>query len=419
MEEKKKCISFGKFNKKYCMLISAYILAYFCNAGLLKFLSIYEKKKDDSFIYLELNPVSFAFFFYLCKCLMIIPELILNINSPKNKSNSNFKLPKIITVKSLFNTSNQFTLKDYLYLFCVSILMFISDFSYFLILYLRLDRIPNVMINTIGVYIVEPFFLFLFSKMFSKITYFKHQYYSIAILTIIGLTRFIMRCRFLFVTKLFVSFFLSLTIQVIYSTIDSFILIYIKGLMEIKFFSPFKVSYVFGAINLFFVIIIFICTTFYPCSIDLCQFEYNSKRYFAHIMQLFDFFSLYMFLENIFYSVIKIIIYITIHNFTVCHSFMILIFSEIFNGLLTPLLLYIIIFIIFGLIQIFVVLIFLEIIEINICKISENTKKNIDDRAKLEEYNIFESEKENNSNLIDSDASSLELESNSDNFSLN
>ncbi len=46
-------------------------------------------------------------------------------------------------------------------------------------------------------------------------------------------------------------------------------------------------------------------------------------------------------------------------------------------------------------------------------------KKNIDDRAKLEEYNIFESEKENNSNLIDSDASSLELESNSDNFSLN
>ena len=189
--------------------------------------------------------------------------------------------------------------------------------------------------------------------------------------------------------------------------------------MEIKFFSPFKVSYVFGAINLFFVIIIFICTTFYPCSIDLCQFEYNSKRYFAHIMQLFDFFSLYMFLENIFYSVIKIIIYITIHNFTVCHSFMILIFSEIFNGLLTPLLLYMIIFIIFGLIQIFVVLIFLEIIEINICKISENTKKNIDDRAKLEEYNIFESEKENNSNLIDSDASSLELESNSDNFSLN
>ena len=189
--------------------------------------------------------------------------------------------------------------------------------------------------------------------------------------------------------------------------------------MEIKFFSPFKVSYVFGAINLFFVIIIFICTTFCPCGIDLCQFEYNSKRYFAHIMQLFDFFSLYMLLENIFYSVIKVIIYITIHNFTVCHSFMVLIFSEIFNGLFTPYLLYIIIFIIFGLIQIFVVSIFLEIIEINICKISENTTKNIGNRAKLEEYNIFEEEEKGNSNVIDLDTSSLELESNSDSFSCN
>ncbi len=196
MEEKKKCISCGKFNKKYCMLISSYILVYFFNVGLLRLLSIYEQKNDDSFIYLELNPVSFAFFFYLCKCLMIIPELILKINSHKTKVNSNGKLP-VYTVKYLFKTSNQFTPKDYLYLFCVSVLMFISDFSYFLILYLRLDRIPTVMINTIGVYIVEPFFLFLFSKMFSKKSYYTHQYYSIAILTIIGLTRFIMRCRFL------------------------------------------------------------------------------------------------------------------------------------------------------------------------------------------------------------------------------
>ena len=49
----------------------------------------------------------------------------------------------------------------------------------------------------------------------------------------------------------------------------------------------------------------------------------------------------------------------------------------------------------FSLIEIFFILLFLEIIEINICKISDNTKKNIQEREKedmLALNSIFEKE---------------------------
>ena len=70
-------------------------------------------------------------------------------------------------------------------------------------------------------------------------------------------------------------------------------------------------------------------------------------------------------------------------NYTPCHVFIIFIFGQLanyidFSGLSIA--------IIFGLLFIiFLSLIFDEIIEINICGLSENTKRNISLRAKIEE----------------------------------
>ena len=84
-------------------------------------------------------------------------------------------------------------------------------------------------------------------------------------------------------------------------------------------------------------------------------------------------------------AILLVLNYIIIHDFTVCHSFLFLqlfYFIEIVNLLVKENSLYkSITLLIISFINIFFILLFLEFIEINIFKISYNTKKNIESRA--------------------------------------
>ena len=84
-------------------------------------------------------------------------------------------------------------------------------------------------------------FLFLISKLFYDIEYYKHQYLSIIILTVFELLSFI----FEFSGEGFSHFFLFLHCHIIYSFLKFSITVYIKGLIGYKYISPYKARYFF------------------------------------------------------------------------------------------------------------------------------------------------------------------------------
>ena len=233
-------------------------------------------------------------------------------------------------------------------------------------------------------------FLFLVSKYLFNIHFYRHQYFSIILITLILLANYIFKYYNLEIGKNFSSLFYRL----VYSVFKALFIAYIKGLMEYKYISPYKVCFIFGIFNFIIVTVVYIIISFIPCDAGCCVVEYNEKEYFGNIILIFGLYGLYMFLLLFLKALLTLLSYIIIYEFSVCHSFIILNLSEIREfGLLRKKYEYIA-YIIFRCITIYflvniLILIFLEIIEINICGLSFNTKKNIESRAILDsKYSI-------------------------------
>ena len=226
-----------------------------------------------------------------------------------------------------------------------------------------------------------------------NIKFYKHQYYSIVILVIIELILFV----FDNYEKKVSGFFINLVIHIIYSFLKSLMTVYIKGLMEYKYITPYRACYKFGLINLITVFIVYIIVTFIPCKRDFCVAVYNETSYFGNIILIFTIPGLFLFIFLIFRAIVLILNYITIHYFSVCHCFLLLHsimifdsgpFKKLNSGKFSMKTIFI--SLIFYILGFFFILVFLEIIELNICGLSYNTKKNIEERAMLdiENFNI-------------------------------
>ena len=100
--------------------------------------------------------------------------------------------------------------------------------------------------------------------------------------------------------------------------------------MEHKFFSPYKACYIFGMLNLVVVTIIYIIFSCIPCeSISICLVEYNGDFYLGQILKIFSIFGVFMLLIMIAKAIIKILMYITINEFSVFHCFLLINFTDI------------------------------------------------------------------------------------------
>ena len=88
--EKKKCITFGEFNKKYCyFLLGAFIINIFIIILLISFNIYTEGKKIN--IFNSLNILSYPFFLSFSEILMIIPNLILHKVIKSQKTHFGYK----------------------------------------------------------------------------------------------------------------------------------------------------------------------------------------------------------------------------------------------------------------------------------------------------------------------------------------
>ena len=385
MENKTRCFSCGKFDKKFWIIMFIEIILTGVSYVVLYIISKNAneaKEKEESGV----DIISHFFLGYFTQFLMIIPHLILKKDMSSKKGDQRIEKSNI-SIEYIFNTETiEFSTKEIIFFFGAGIIKLLSDII--LIIFLTSFSNKDKYNESFSLYYYfELIFLFLFSKIMYGIQLYKHQYFSVIILTLSALGKFIYLNYEMDVEP----FIWYLLFHILGSILKSVFNVYIKGLMEYKYYSPYKVCYVYGLINLIIITVIYVIFSCIPCdnSNTECNIIYNDKRYYANILSLFNITGLFILFFEILLSALAVLNYIVIYRFTVFHIFLFLQFSQIldiakYSEKEEQNIYNIIIIISFIIFNIFFVLLFLEVIEINIFKISFNTKKNIENRALLE-----------------------------------
>ena len=359
-----KCITFGKIDKKLLIpLIGGLITLSFKSTA--KYNPKYKIATQNHFLYSMYVSISMI--------LAIIPHLILkqrsksSLNSsdtPKEQSKLNIKF---IVDKDIFVRKKSAKFRFIFY-------STVFDFSQTLLYTLF------ALNNSFNLWNFDIIFLSLFSYLLLKTKFYRHQYFSMIFITILGLglnineffkndkeyTSGLFEITMIFISE--ISFCLNVGIA--------------KYNMEKNFCGPYEVCMWEGAIEFILNLICLIIFNLSGSTINGVKYPDNIKEYFGNY-DYNDF--IICFTSIIAHFFLNTSLFLTCHYFTPFHSLNIFIIKDSYlylrhseNKLLNILSFIIIILIVF------VFLVFNEIIEINICNISFNTKKNIEKRSNKE-----------------------------------
>ena len=382
----RKYIILGDFNKKYFIILTLLLIT-----GYIEYFLIYYIDKITNYQNkIRTNKLLTSTLIYIGQFLCFIPLIINKICNCKKSSITTKNNKSSSKIKYIFNNSNNLiNFNDKILIIIICILLLVNDIINILILYLI--KIANI-VNNQEFYFMEYLFLFLISKYLFKLNYYKHQYYSIIFIFLFGLLKYLSKLYGEGNLKdKYKEVILVLLLQIMQAFIDSYTIGNIKLLMESKYLSPYLICSTFGLINGLITIISYFIVSYFPCNHNLCDLE---KIYFDNIYSVFDNLTsieILLLIYTIFQSgVYQILVYIMINDFTVCHIFLFYqmleftdSFIEIFSS--SNINLFVVcILIISGIFEIFIVLIFLEIIELGFCGLNYNTKRNIKKRALIE-----------------------------------
>jgi len=330
--------------------------------------------------------ISFNMFFqYLGQIFCFIPERIINKfifkqKEKPNKLNNLFKREKkTIAIELIFNDfSNKLTYKDIIYIIFASLLILISDYIDILI---KMSDDYILFLNE-QYYFVILLLLIIFSYLIYRIRFYKHQIISISFIILLSIIRYTIKLNIVASFNI-----LNIFLELISTFFESIIIVYIKGLMEYKFFSPFKICYVFGAINSI-IIIILSAIFFFLYDNNDCYFNGKETCYLDNLFKKFSEFGFLsfvsMFLYSIIYGIIKMLFCYIINKYTIFHIFLFIQNREFTNYIYKEHNMPVISFIIMPIsyiLEFFMILVFLEIIELNFWGLNENVKRKIKDRA--------------------------------------
>jgi hypothetical protein len=206
-----------------------------------------------------------------------------------------------------------------------------------------------------------------------KIKLYKHHYLSIIIIILTG---FILDLVFENIQNDISNHFLSLVLRFLREIIFSLVDIINKYLMDKKFCSVYEITFYSGLIGLILYGILSIFSYYFFKLDDFGEYfnNFNTTEFLVCIALVITTIGFYVFQL------------MTNKNNTPCHIFIIHVFGHIAlyldsstNSIVT---------IICFIFILFMSLVFNEIIEINICGLSENTKRNIIKRAKIDELSM-------------------------------
>ena len=378
---KKNIISLGKISKNYLILIFfAFIIGIYTFTLRLLIKDNKEYKfKQNSFM------IEVVKYIYLSLCF--IPDLIRNRNLKKKNNYKRLKL----------------SLKKKFIIFFICILLLINSVSELFIYKKKVSEI--LLLSTNNSFLVLT--LFIISKLFFDLNFYRHQYASIILIIILEVISYIIvilvRPNNIDLIQIIFEFFIYFFFYVSLSTAFGFI----KIAMEKCYFSPYKICYSAGFVNGSIMLISFFIISHYNCQDDddiriddkLCTIKYNEKNYFDNI---FGFFKEYLFTDILIFmtyyihNAISFILFnIIIQKYTMCHVILLCQIISILNNLYNLRnfgKFHKIILISIFILELFASLVFLEIIELNFCGLSKNTIKNIQKRAEEDLDNTFSEE---------------------------
>ena len=379
-------ISLGKINKKILFAIFGGIFKLSADLAV----SRLNKVKKNEF---RKHPLILGVNAGLGLCLSLIPFLILKKNYDylnQKKFDSNEKL--------IFNDADDFILekshKRHYQLLIIASCDFGQKFLSFI--YIGLDNY----------WIFDVPFIMLFSYFMLKMKLYKHHFISLILIILFGVVIIVVYNLY---KERENDYFFKILNTLVIEILFSLEITIAKYAMEYKFSSPYEICLFDGIFILIVNVILLIIFTFIPFSkINYIKnVEYKENFYLDNFIQYFSQFS---FIEAASFIVtmisrfgFTIFCFLTTKYFTPSHIVIILIIGEIFFALedLDPLWRVFTLYGVYALL-IFIMLIFLEIIEINCFGLQKNTEKNIILRANEMELKSQEDELEEGRTTIDS-----------------
>ena len=270
------------------------------------------------------------------------------------------------------------TLTNYSINFSLKIIMFYG-FDVFFFIPDNKEKAP--LMNSEGICSFEIFYFPLLSLIIDKTEFYRHQYIPLLIMILMGIIRFIVNIKKINYEFIFPEDLFFLFLGLIIPLIDSVLFFSIQKYMKYKFYSPFFIYFLMGITNSVLALIIFIIYMNTDCGDnDICLIlskESIIEKKTSVVLVIYS-------LINSFYFFIVIVV---INTFSVFHYYLFGSFEKLIltmfsfsNYTIIEQFILIVTFII----EIFTVLIFIEIIILNFCGFNYNIKKNIIFRAENE-----------------------------------
>ena len=358
-------ISFGNINKKILFAIFGGIFKLLSDL-LIKFLR--KSKKIE----IREHPFILGINAGLGYCISFIPFLIFKRNYEYLKQ-KNFDVDK----KLIYNETDDYFLEKREKKFRPWLIIAFCDFFQKLLSF--------IYISLYNFWMFDILFILIFSHFILKVKLYKHHFISLMLIIIFGI---IINIIYNIYEEISEEFFFKILNTSIIEIIFSLQIVVAKYAMEYKLSSPYEICLFEGVFILVINLILLIIFTFIPMSEIkyIKNTKYEGKMY---IDNFFQYFSKISYIEVISFIIImlgrfgfNIFCLLIIKYFTPSHSIIILIIGEVYFAFndLEPLWRVFIEYFIYALL-IFVMLVFLEIIEINLWGLQKNTERNISLRA--------------------------------------
>lgn len=364
-----KLLSLGNFDKKIFFCLLTYLLLSLIITLIYR---IYLSKEENIRINISLSILS-EFFFNI---FFIIPDLIIRKNKNKEETNG----ISFNTINYIFNNPYKINYKGIQYLFISFIILLI--YFYGTDIYITIYKEPSAILKNDANKSLKIIYLFILSKLIDKSNFYKHQYLSLVIIALMGIIRFIMNALELNYEFKFPDFLLPLFFLFLFPFIESSIFFIIKHYMENKYYTPFFICFIMGIIISVISFIMFLIFTNIACGQSrVCEILSQKTIISENIAYVI------LIIESIINSLLLFIEILTINHFTIFHLMLL-------HGIINLILNIInfqnknyyqqIIIIITFIIEIFAILVFVEMIILNFCGLNFNIKNNIIFRAEDE-----------------------------------
>ena len=358
-------ISFGNINKKILFAIFGGIFKLLSDL-LIKFL------RESNKIEIREHPFILGINAGLGYCISFIPFLIFKRNYDY-LNQKNFDVDK----KLIYNETDDYFLEKREKKFRPWLIIAFCDFFQKLLSF--------IYISLYNFWMFDILFILIFSHFILKVKLYKHHFISLMLIIIFGI---IINIIYNIYEEISEEFFFKILNTFIIEIIFSLQIVVAKYAMEYKLSSPYEICLFEGVFILVINLILLIIFTFIPMSEIkyIKNTKYEGKMY---IDNFFQYFSKISYIEVISFIIImlgrfgfNIFCLLIIKYFTPSHSIIILIIGEVYFAFndLEPLWRVFIEYFIYALL-IFVMLVFLEIIEINLWGLQKNTERNISLRA--------------------------------------